>query len=68
MPRSDFNRLTLGTRLASDLGRARQKIRIRIVRRIGLRQTMTEVPLVSLNSMINGKSKVSEELNLRQVI
>ncbi len=25
MPRSDFNRLTLGTRLASDLGRARQK-------------------------------------------
>jgi hypothetical protein len=29
---------------------------------------MTEVPLVSLNNMINGKSKVSEELNLRQVI
>ena len=25
MPRSDFDRLTLGTRLASDLGRARQK-------------------------------------------
>jgi len=25
MPRLDFNRLTLGTRLASDLGRARQK-------------------------------------------
>ncbi len=29
---------------------------------------MTEVTLVSLNNMINGKSKVSEELNLRQVI
>ena len=29
---------------------------------------MTEVPLVSLINMINGKSKVSEELNLRQVI
>jgi hypothetical protein len=29
---------------------------------------MTEVLLVSLTNMINGKSKVSKELNLRQVI
>jgi hypothetical protein len=28
---------------------------------------MTEVPLVSLTNMINGKSKVSKDLNLRQV-
>ena len=44
MPRSDFNHLALGTRLASDLSRARQKLRIRTVQRIGLRQEVPPPP------------------------
>ncbi len=40
MPRSDFNCLALGTRLASDLGWACQKVRIRTVQRIGLHQRL----------------------------
>ncbi len=65
-----MSRLTFDSRLASGLSRARQKVRIRIVQRIGLRQSdassecpNTRVPMFGMQTVKN-RDEAAPQLNL----